>query len=385
MQNTDNIAEKIVEEINQDFFLKEFTFSSNKLKGHNNDELADNIVWLDNILFLIQIKLRDTNSEGDAREEKKWFENKVIKKAKEQIKNTISYFRKYESLLLPNGRGFISDLKAAPVDEARKIILYHPGKNLPLEEKLKKMYFSKEIGSINLFQITDYQQICKHLSTPFEINEYLIHREEIFLKLGSAVDKFPEQLLLGHYLSGDSIEEINEGHLSYFHSFSHNPEEFDVSGLTSLFFERQTIPTPQYHLIIKELAKLHRSELKEFKKRFMLSIEKSKSDSYTLAYRMTIGRTECGFVFIPLPKELSSKWENALKNLTFAHQYDQHLEKCIGVTISSGAGGFLDINWLLLESAWQKDEVYEKELYANFPFRAVSMKRINRYHFNPES
>ncbi len=79
-----NIAEEYVKIVNNNIFLREFTFTKNELKKDDKQkiELADNIVWLDEILFLIQIKWRNPKSTGKKEDESKWFKNKVLSKAK---------------------------------------------------------------------------------------------------------------------------------------------------------------------------------------------------------------------------------------------------------------------------------------------------------------
>lgn len=387
MPNQVNLAEEIVKEINQSVFFKEFTFTNNKLGGKDNDELADSIVWLDDIFLLIQIKLRDTASQGTAEQEKKWFENKVILKAKVQIKSSLSYFEKYDTLLIPNGRGFEVDLKAAPVAFSKRLILYYPGANLADEERFRKFYVSREVGLFHFFHLEDYQWICRYLFTPFEINDYLITREELFTRYGNALNEVPEQLLLGFYLSGDDIEDFNLGHIEYLHRFSNSLDEFDISGIIIDFFERQQaseLSSDKYHYVVKELAKMHRSDLKQFKQRFLRALEMMSKREYVLPYRIVVPNTGCGFVFIPVPTEQSANWETALRNFTFAHKYDQHLDKCIGIVFSNASGSpkYIDINWLMIVGPWQKDEAYEQQLYAKFPLREVRVEEADRYKFD---
>ena len=82
-------TEKYISSINSDFFFKEFSFSKNKFKtpqGKEELELADNFVWLDNYLFIIQIKDRNETADSSSL---KWFQNKILKTAVKQIKNSL--------------------------------------------------------------------------------------------------------------------------------------------------------------------------------------------------------------------------------------------------------------------------------------------------------
>ena len=56
-----NLSEKEITQINQNVFFKEFTFDKNDfiIDGHNKVELADNVLWLDDLMIVIQIKEKD--------------------------------------------------------------------------------------------------------------------------------------------------------------------------------------------------------------------------------------------------------------------------------------------------------------------------------------
>lgn len=60
MEKNQNISEELVTEINSQVFFKEFTFSKNEFYPKDGKkELADNILVLDNLLFIIQVKERN--------------------------------------------------------------------------------------------------------------------------------------------------------------------------------------------------------------------------------------------------------------------------------------------------------------------------------------
>ena len=74
-----------ISSINESVFYKEFTFNRNNFalqKGQNN-ELSDNVVLLDEIKIIIEIKERNADKANN--DVNKWFENKVILKSKKQI------------------------------------------------------------------------------------------------------------------------------------------------------------------------------------------------------------------------------------------------------------------------------------------------------------
>ena len=81
-------SEAYITKLNSNFFFKEFTYSSNKFKIDEKGqelELADNVVWLDDLLLITQIKER--NKSGDSNAEN-WFKSKVLRKAVKQTWKT---------------------------------------------------------------------------------------------------------------------------------------------------------------------------------------------------------------------------------------------------------------------------------------------------------
>src|ERR1700733_12758310 len=83
--------------LNSDFFFREFTFSSNTFAPTPSEELelADKIVWLDDLLMLYQLKERSVESETTADKERAWFESVVIDHGTRQIRDTLSYLKQY--------------------------------------------------------------------------------------------------------------------------------------------------------------------------------------------------------------------------------------------------------------------------------------------------
>jgi hypothetical protein len=103
-------SENIVTQINSNVFFKEFTLSKNDFKELDTNqklEFADNVVWLDKLFFIFQIKEREPNSTGDI----KWFESKVLKKAVKQIKSTLKYISTYPEIIIENEKGHKLDIR----------------------------------------------------------------------------------------------------------------------------------------------------------------------------------------------------------------------------------------------------------------------------------
>jgi hypothetical protein len=229
----------------------------------------------------------------------------------------------------------------------------------------------------------DYVGICEVLFTPAEIEEYLKFREKICSSYEKETNNLPEQSIIGQFLKGDLTAKPHFEYHNYLIALNEQIETFDLSQILHNFLEKtvKNLYEPfDYYKILKELAKLKRTELKEIKERISLCLSKSRNNEITKPYRITVLRTGCGFIFITVPKEWVQNTMVALKNYTYAHKYEQKLAKCIGISVYSD-GEYFDIGWCLIEEPWIYDEIMEKKLKENFPFREVKKKKNFTYHF----
>ncbi len=378
-------SEAYISHLNSNFFFKEFSFSRNKFnldeKGEQL-ELADNVVWLDDLLLISQIKERDKTAKGDSIN---WFKNKVLGKAVKQIKDTIKYFDIYNDIYIQNERGHILNIGEARKLEPIKLIIYSPGKDLPESTRFLKFHKSKDVGLIHLFHIEDYLWICKYLITPFEIREFLKFRETLFKTHENILNNLPEQYVLGHYIETLDVKTINPKYIENVTKLIQDNEKFDISFIIENFKAKilEDSENLEYYSIIKEIAKLDRSDLREFKKRFEFVIEKAKDQIFTLPTRMTSLKSKCGFVFVVLQYDKRTFWKNAVVNFTEAHKYDQRLDKTMGMIVyHNPTEKYFDINWCFIEFKWVKNQEFENLLKDNFPFRPVGEKMDYRYYVN---
>ncbi len=382
-------SEHAITSINQNVFYKEFTFDKNEFYPTPGEqkELADNIILLDDLLFIIQIKERNKDEIKTAIDENKWFNNVVLKKAKKQIKDSIDFFNSHPHILITNRREHTIDVSKATLANVNKIIIYAPNSDLLTETNhFLKFYESSEVGNIHLFHIEDYHWVCRYLITPAELNEYLKFRERIYIKHKTIINNFPEQYVLAHFLNTDDETTIDEKYIETLKNLNADADDYDIAFLINSFYDKIRVDeqknTLMYYPIIREIAKLKRYELAEFKQRYLKTIEDVKANSFSLPYRINISRTGCGFVFIPLMHDKIEYWENALINFTEMYKYKRQLKKCLGVILFK-AQDYYDQNWAYIESEWEYNEELEKaiageeNLYGDGQF-----KPLERYRFN---
>lgn len=374
--------------LNEHFFFEEFTYSTNTFRPSPSTELelADSIIWLDDMLVLFQLKEREKIRKTSPDREARWFEKKVIEVGTKQIRDSMKYLDVHRNILLRNHRGHQFKLKSSAIAGLHKVICYLGNSRLPETCRWKKFHISRTAGTIHVIAAHDYLGIARTVLTPFELSEYLAFRQYLIEKWDDAVSSVPEPALVGQYLAGDSDRKPDPAFMDVLTALEHRADEWDMSGLIKRFAERMTTDghATEYYAILKELAKLKRNELSLFKTRFRLSMEKCRAGKFVLPYRMAIPRTDCGFVFIPLTEDVVEVRKQGLMNLTLACKYDLKLPKCVGASFYPEERGWYSVEWCYMEHPWIYEEELERELKRNNPFREVRTVELPRYGFRGE-
>ena len=138
--------------------------------------------------------------------------------------------------------------------------------------------------------------------------------------------------------------------------------------------------TTDYYSIIKEIAKLKRYELSEFKKRFINIIQEVNTQkSLSLPYRFSSLNTGCGFVFVPCPNDTKEKTE-LLELYVEIYKYKRRLDKCLGVMVSK-TGNYSDIIWAFLGENWAYDRELENivDHENKLNIYGTELKKVDRY------
>ena len=368
-------------DLNEWYFFREFVYSKNTFRPSPQIEveLADNVLWLGELLLVFQLKEREAALETTEAAERKWFEKKILEHATRQIRDTLRYLDENNSIALQNHRGHSRNLEIGNIRQIHKLVVYLPNKLL-LKDCLKVKYrVSKTVGVIPIIPAHDYLGIVQTLLTPVEVADYLDFREQLIEIWSEQVKDIPEPALVGQFLYADSSTPPSLSFLDHLKTHDQHADEWDMSGIISQFHDRVTtekIPT-DYYAIITELASLKRNELREFKVRFQLSIDKSRTDVMTQPYRIAVPRIDCGFVFIPLTKAMLRHSRTAVSNMTLAHKYDQRLTKCIGVAIGNHEQGWFNAEWCYVTSYGHRTTTWIS--YLRITIRSAQ-SRLLSYH-----
>ena len=371
--------------LNEWHFFEEFVYSSTTFspRPQMEVELADNIVWIGDFLLAFQLKEREKAGETTDDAERRWFQKKVLGVATKQIRDTVAYLDEKNSIRLKNGRGYEFELERKSINRFEKLVVYLPHPLLPADCRAIKHHRSSTAGFIHVISGHDYLGIVRTLLTPAEVTEYLEFREKLITSHEAVALNVPEAALVAQYLAGDHSSKPSRRFLEFIRALEHRADEWDMSGVIKRFLDRTTTktgPTDYYH-IIRELALLKRNELREFKLRYVLALGKARGDEFARPYRIAVPRTGCGFVIIPITRDLIPRRHVALTNLTLAHKYDQRLGKCVGVSIADDTPPWFLADWCYVESEWERDVEMEKWLNDNNPFRPVRQAELPGYAF----
>ena len=372
--------------LNEYFFFQEFTYSNATFRPNPGEEveLADSLVWIGNAAIAYQLKERERVQATTPEEEFRWFGRKVLRKATRQVRDTLAYIARNPAVSLRNHRGHELTLHGDRLKTLCKIVVYLPNEQLPQNCRCIKHHHSRTAGLIHIVPANDYVGIVTTLLTPAEVIDYLDYREALIKKWPQRTLDLPEPALVGHYLHGNLEEEPQPRHRDYLEALKHEAEIWDMSGVIKVFADRVTTDggATNYYPILSAVAELKRNELVEFKKRFLLSIEKARENEFVQPYRVAFPRTDCGFIFIPLTTEFIPHRRVGLQNLTIAHKYDQKLTRCVGVSFAPDGNGWYSVEWCYVEHPWEHDPELDRFLAKNRPFRKVKYAKASRYRFD---
>ena len=251
-----------------------------------------------------------------------------------------------------------------------------------------KYYVSKSAGFVHFIAARDYLGICQFLVTPVEVLDYLDFRQEATQSLALAPMPVSEAALVGQYMGGDPTAIPNERFANVFEALIHDRDQWDVSFLTDrlgeqiVYREGDSSETSHYR-ILAELAKLTRSELREFKTRLNLALESVRADDFDLPYRFAAPRNDCGFLILPVQSGMHEHARSALTNFSLASKHELKVAKHVSLSIRK-ARSYIDIEWMFVDSPLTQNEELDAMLARNYPFRKLKEGLKPRYQFDSD-
>jgi hypothetical protein len=276
-------SEKLLSSFAENFFYKELVYSELKFtpEGGTEVELADLIINLEDVVLAIQLKERnEIDRTQNQSVEEKWL-TKKCKKAKEQIKDTISYIKK-EKVSFVNARG--KETKINPDAEIVPLVVFENESIFQYDHLLRN--HTDEGLTVNCISIEDFKIMCKKLESPAEIIEYIKWRQKFYEKNGS-VNMLIAETGKGLYISKPQKRETLVQQYLY--------EQYEDDGLAEddgyialfrryvavLYEHAEEISEPNAcYEIVKFLAHLFRDEIMCFTERVEKALDAAKRKNF---------------------------------------------------------------------------------------------------------
>ena len=263
-------SEKLLSSFSENYFYKELVYADLKFTpiGGTEIELADLIINLEDIILAIQLKERNEKDRTqDKNIEEKWLKKKC-KKAKEQIKDTISYITS-EKVSFINARGKKTIIN--PNAEVVPLVVFENDSISEYEHLLRN--HTNDGLAVNCMSIYDFKLMCKQLLSPIEIIEYLKWREVFYKNNG------PINLLITETNNGFYYELFRQYVLVL---YEHKEIESEINGC---------------YEVIKFLAHLFRDEIKCFVERTEKALLIAKTKKFNLVGTLRNVQKEYAIVF----------------------------------------------------------------------------------------
>jgi hypothetical protein len=360
-------------------FMRAFSFPANHLPlvAEKEVELADRVVILDDVGFIIQLREREHKVAAKAGDLEKWVSNQVVKKGIKQIQNTRDLLGTYMGLSLVNHFGHRIAVSPKDADSFVGMIVYRvPPKSRAFRaDRFKK---NRDGGFVHILRDADYFEICNHFVTPAELLDYFTFRRGVLINWDSASTAVSESALIGQYLLEDYTSPPDRRFERAARSRG-GPTACEFSFVleslaTQIASQESEYADTHLYEILFELGRLGRYELRALKQQLRQALEAVRANRFELPYRMASARTRCGFLVLPVTREFQDRAADALESLSTASKHELDLDRQIGIGMWKNSE-FIEIEWIFMEGPNSPDAELDGRLAYNYPFRRVSEQR----------
>lgn len=161
-------SEKLTSMIAEKFFLPQYIYTDVYAKtGKQDNEFCDCLLEFDSVYIVIQIKER---SEKATTSDEEWFEKKVIKRAKKQLRDTMAFFADTTNTIFSKAGNLTIDRSKTIIPV---IVFLNP--NLSSYKRLVRSESLDQV--INIFSYADFETMLQTVVLPYDIVFYLQYRQ----------------------------------------------------------------------------------------------------------------------------------------------------------------------------------------------------------------
>lgn len=390
------IGERLVKDISEAMFLKDFIFYENvfKKRDGNEDEFSDHFLLLDDLLLMIEVK--DRNSDLAQQSDAKWFDNKIKHVAKDQIKKNVKLYKNGEDITLRNARGYAKNIQDASIRYWINIIVYVPHRGLSSSNQFPKFIKSRTVGIIHILSIDELQDIIATYQTPFEIARYLLVREGYAKRFPEEMNKISEKALMGTAIHSEIMTEgqqlivirPEEKYLPFYYGMKHvdlNPFRRFLENIstTATTFNREGNVRDEkpFQTMLSSYSKLGKKEILQLEQMVLRVQQKCNSKEFNSEFnalsdpRIFVPRLSTCFYFLGISENRDGIFEEMFRTYSqwllynIGKEYKGH-NKIVGIGYTKD-GDTLKSFSCCLEKEWAYDERME-ELSKHLPYRPLT-------------
>lgn len=260
-------------------FLNRFLYSTIKTKGGENGELelCDCLLEFKNAYIVLQIKEKDSESNASFDD---WFDRKVLKKAKNQIKSSIEQLenRDFSFFSKESGKGmevFVDRTKE------RKYIIIFDSDNTP--DNYLKFYITKENISINFFSLMDFEKMLDNIVLPADIFDFLDFRMKYYRNAKDFDRKLIiEELSTNVTILGRIISDIQVSDLFILKKYIELGLDVESVGKFNYIMQEVEKNAPENCKTLLELMSFNRRDAIQYVKLWDIAFEKAKGNEFYL-------------------------------------------------------------------------------------------------------
>lgn len=361
-------------------FLRAFSFPTMQLPRASDEdaELADRVVLIDKIGFIVVLKEREQKVASKPGDLEKWVVSNVLKKGVKQVQTTRDLLRTYKGLSLVNHFGHRVSIAPLDADDLIGLIIYRvPAKSRPFRAaRFKK---GRNGGFVHILRDVDYFEICQHFVTPAELLSYFSFRRDVLINWDPAGTAVNEEALIGQYL----LEEFAAEPDSRFEKAARSRGgptacefSFVLDSLSGRIASQESdYADTDFYEILTEIGLLGRYELKALKQQVRLALEAVRANRFELPFRIAARRTGCGFLIVPVTREFHAHAMDALESLSIASKHELALPRQVGIGMWRNSE-FVDIEWIFREGENPPNPELDERLAHSYPFRNTSEQRL---------
>lgn len=307
-------SEMLTSMIAKKFFLPQYIYTDIYVKtGKQENEFCDCLLEFESVYVIIQIKERGEKTKLTDQE---WFAKKVVKRAKEQLGDTLTFYSDSTNTIFSKTTDLIIDRSKTilPV-----IVFLNP--NLPTYDRVVR---SETLGEvINIFSYTDFETMLQTVVLPYDIVFYLQYRLA-FEGVDSGkmiIDDIDDNTtILSRPISEKDYAQMFLARTYHLEIVKHNLTEDHILYYNDLISQINTSCKNDRSSFMSGLLCVDYKRAATISRNWLKLLELAKADEFVFPFTFTIDDRE--YMFMVKPKRIpETKFNLYLERILIYHRY----------------------------------------------------------------